>query len=223
MISVSLKILSSAIIYENSLLMFIVCSDLEGVFVPEIWINVAKHTGIDDLKLTTRDVSDYDVLMKGRLDILRKNGIKLKDIQNVISKLTPLPGAMDFITWIRSRLQFIVVSDTFIEFADPLLVQMGRPTLLCHHLTVDESGMIIDYNLRQKEAKKMVVDALQKLNYKVIAIGDSYNDLAMLRKAEIGILFSPPANVIQENKDLPVVRTYQELKEIILKTIETEI
>lgn len=199
--------------------MYIVCSDLEGVFVPEIWINVAKQTGIDGLRLTTRDVSDYNVLMKGRLDILKKNGIKLKDIQSVISKLTPLPGAMDFITWIRSRLQFIVVSDTFIEFAEPLLAQMGRPTLLCHHLTVDEADNITDYNLRQKDAKKMVVEALQNLNYKVIAIGDSYNDLAMLRKAEIGILFNPPANVIEENRDLPVVRTYQELKEIVRKTI----
>jgi len=198
--------------------MYIICSDLEGVFVPEIWINVSKKTGIEELKLTTRDISDYNLLMKGRLDILKKHGIKLKDIQNVISNLKPLPGAKEFVRWIRKRCQFIVVSDTFIEFADPLLEQMDRPTLLCHNLIVDTSGNIINYNLRQKDAKKMVVEALQNLNYKVIAIGDSYNDLAMLRKAEIGILFNPPPKLIEENKDLPVVQTYSDLKKIILQT-----
>jgi phosphoserine / homoserine phosphotransferase len=202
--------------------MYIICSDLEGVFVPEIWINVSKKTGIEELKLTTRDISDYNALMKGRLSILKKHGIRLKDIQDVISSLKPLPGAREFVKWVRKRSQFIVVSDTFIEFADPLLEQMDRPTLLCHNLTVDESGNIIDYNLRQKDAKKMVVEALQNLNYKVIAIGDSYNDLSMLRKAEIGILFNPPQKLIEENNDLPVVNTYSDLKKIITQAFITE-
>jgi phosphoserine / homoserine phosphotransferase len=195
--------------------MYIVCSDLEGVFVPEIWINVAKHTGIEELKLTTRDISDYNILMKGRLDLLHKNGLTLPDIQKVISGISPLPGALEFINWVRSCTQFIVVSDTFIEFADPLMKQLGRPTLLCHNLTTDRNGNITDYNLRQKDAKKRVVEAMQSLNYKVISIGDSYNDISMLRQAELGILYNPPQNVIDENSDLKVVKSFKDLKEII--------
>lgn len=195
--------------------MYIVCSDLEGVFVPEIWINVAKHTGIEELKLTTRDISDYNILMKGRLDILHKNGLTLPDIQKVISCLNPLPGAVEFINWVRSCTQFIVVSDTFVEFADPLMKQLGRPTLLCHHLTTDTNGNITDYNLRQEDAKKKVVEAMQSLNYKVISIGDSYNDISMLRQAEIGILYNPPQNVIDEHSDLKVVKSFKDLKEIV--------
>jgi phosphoserine / homoserine phosphotransferase len=202
--------------------MYIVCSDLEGVFVPEIWINVSKHTGIDELKLTTRDISDYNVLMKRRLELLRKHGLTLNDIQKVISLLKPLPGAIGFIDWVRTIAQLIIVSDTFIEFADPLIKQMGKPTLFCHHLTVDSSHNITDYNLRQKDAKKMVVEALQSLNYKVIAIGDSYNDISMLRKAEFGILFNPPDNVLEEHGDLIVVRSYNELKETISRVIDGE-
>jgi phosphoserine / homoserine phosphotransferase len=200
--------------------MYIICSDLEGVFVPEIWINVSKHTGIDELKLTTRDISDYNVLMKGRLEILKKHGLTLHDIQKVISQLEPLTGAKDFIDWLRSNSQLILVSDTFIEFADPLIKQLGRPTLLCHHLTVDSAGTIINYNLRQENAKKKVVEALQSLKYKVIAIGDSYNDISMLRQAECGILFNPPQNVIDENKDLMVISSYHELKKVISDLIE---
>lgn len=202
--------------------MYIVCSDLEGVFVPEIWINVSKQTGIDELKLTTRDISDYNVLMKGRLELLHKHGLTLNDIQNVISHLKPLPGALEFVSWIRTKLQLIVVSDTFIEFADPLLKQMGRPTLFCHHLTTDTAGNITNYNLRQKDAKKMVVEALQSLNYKVIAIGDSYNDISMLRKAELGILYNPPKNVADEHNDLMIVTSYNDLKEIISKLIDKD-
>ena len=202
--------------------MYIVCSDLEGVFVPEIWINVSKQTGIDELKLTTRDISDYNVLMTRRLEILRQHGLRLNDIQKVISLLKPLPGALEFVDWLRTRSQLIVVSDTFIEFADPLLIQLRRPTLFCHHLTIDTSGNIINYNLRQKDAKKKVVEALQILNYKVIAIGDSYNDIAMLRKAELGILYNPPQKVIDENNDLKVVKSYDELKEIISQLIDNE-
>jgi phosphoserine / homoserine phosphotransferase len=202
--------------------MYIVCSDLEGVFVPEIWINVAKYTGIEELKLTTRDISDYNILMKGRLDLLHKNGLTLPDIQKVISGISPLPGAVEFINWVRSCTQFIVVSDTFIEFADPLLKQLGRPTLLCHHLTTDTNGNICDYNLRQKDAKKRVVEAMQNLNYKVISIGDSYNDISMLRQAELGILYNPPQNVIDEHSDLKVVKSFKDLKKTISPYLSKE-
>ena len=202
--------------------MYIVCSDLEGVFVPEIWVNVSKHTGIDELKLTTRDISDYNILMNKRLELLKKYGLTLRDVQNVISLLKPLPGAVEFIDWLRTKTQFIVVSDTFSEFADPLLRQLGRPTLFCHHLTTDTEGNITDYNLRQDDGKMHVVEALQSLNYKVIAIGDSYNDISMLRKSDYGILFNPPQNVADEHNDLKVVKTYASLKRIISHLIGGE-
>jgi phosphoserine/homoserine phosphotransferase len=199
--------------------MYIVCSDLEGVFVPEIWINISLRTGIDELKLTTRDISDYDVLMKRRLELLKQHRLTLHDIQHVISLLKPLPGALEFVDWLRTTSQLIVVSDTFQEFADPLIKQLGRPTLLCHNLTVDIEGNITNYNLRQKDAKKRVVEALQKLNYKVIAIGDSYNDISMLRTAEHGILFNPPQNVIDEHRDLLIITSYNDLKNSILQIV----
>jgi phosphoserine/homoserine phosphotransferase len=180
------------------------------------------QTGIDELKLTTRDISDYNVLMKRRLEILRQHDLNLNDIQKVISKLKPLPGARKFIDWLRTCSQLIVVSDTFIEFADPLIEQLGRPTLLCHHLTTDSSGNIVNYNLRQKDAKKKVVESLQGLNYKVIAIGDSYNDISMLRKAEVGILFNPPLSVMEENSDLMVVNSYNDLKKVISQLFDKE-
>ena len=202
--------------------MYIVCSDLEGVFVPEIWVNVSQHTGIDELKLTTRDISDYNVLMKRRLDLLRKYGLTLRDVQNVISLLKPLPGAVEFIDWIRTVTQLIIVTDSFTEFAEPLIRQLGRPTLLCHHLTIDKEGIITDYNLRQEDAKRQVVDALHSLKYKVIAIGDSYNDISMLRKADFGILYNPPQNVEDEHPDLKVVKTYPSLKRIISQLIVGE-
>jgi phosphoserine/homoserine phosphotransferase len=202
--------------------MHIVCSDLEGVFVPEIWVNVSIHTGIDELKLTTRDISDYNVLMKRRLELLKKYGLTLRDVQNVISLLKPLPGALEFIDWLRSKTQLIVVSDTFSEFADPLMRQLGRPTLLCHHLTTDREGNITDYNLRQENGKKHVVEALQSLNYKVIAIGDSYNDISMLKSADRGILYNPPQSVADENNDLQVVKSYSSLKRIISQLLNGE-
>jgi phosphoserine/homoserine phosphotransferase len=202
--------------------MHIVCSDLEGVFVPEIWVNVSNHTGIDELKLTTRDISDYNVLMKRRLELLKKYGLTLRDVQNVISLLKPLPGALEFIDWLRSKTQLIVVSDTFSEFADPLMRQLGRPTLFCHHLTTDREGNIADYNLRQENGKKHVVEALQSLNYKVIAIGDSYNDVSMLKSADYGILYNPPQSVADENNDLQVVKTYASLKRIISQLLNFE-
>jgi len=195
--------------------MYIICCDLEGVLVPEVWINVARWTGIDELKLTTRDISDYNALMKRRLEILEQHAITIKDIQKVISLLELMPGALDFINWLHGRAQLIVVSDTFREFADPLLEKMGWPVLFCHHLTIDRDGNITDFNLRQTEAKRMVVEAMQNLNYKVIAIGDSYNDVSMLRKAEFGILYQPPQNVINDHSDLKVVTSYSQLKHII--------
>jgi phosphoserine/homoserine phosphotransferase len=201
--------------------MYIVCSDLEGVFVPEIWVNVSKNTGINELKLTTRDISDYNILMNRRLELLKKYGLTLRDVQNVISLLKPLPGALEFIDWLRTKTQFIVVSDTFSEFADPLLRQLGRPTLFCHHLTTDSEGNITDYNLRQNDGKMRVVEALQSLNYKVIAIGDSYNDISMLRKSDYGILYNPPQNVADEHPDLKVVKTYASLKRIISHLISS--
>ncbi len=202
--------------------MYIVCSDLEGVLVPEVWMNVARWTGIDELKLTTRDISDYTALMTRRLKILKQHGITIRDIQKVISLLELMPGALDFVEWLHGRTQMIVVSDTFREFADPLLQKMGWPVLFCHHLTIDSEGNITDFNLRQNDAKKMVVLKMQELSYKVIAIGDSYNDISMLRQAEVGILYKPPQNVIDDNKDIRVVTSYLQLKHIIAETIESE-
>ena len=187
--------------------MYILCSDLEGVFVPEIWINVALATGIEELKLTTRDINNYDVLMKGRLDILRQNKLTIHDIQKVIKGIDPLPGAVDFISWIKKRTGLIIVSDTFIEFADPLMEKLGRPTLLCNSLTIDQDGNITNYNLRQSDGKRKVTEALHNLNYKVVAVGDSYNDISMLRNSDAGILFRHPENVIKDNSDLQVTRT----------------
>lgn len=195
--------------------MYVVCSDLEGVFVPEVWINVAEKTGIDILRRTTRDEPDYDKLMKWRIRILEKHGLTLKDIQDVIGQIKPLEGALEFIEWIKLRSQLIVVSDTFRQFADPLMKQLNRPTLLCHELVIDEKGMIVDYKLRQKDPKRKVVEALHGLKYKVIAFGDSYNDTSMLLKADVGILFRPPDNVVKDFPQLPVTNTYNELKEIL--------
>lgn len=200
--------------------MYIICSDLEGVFVPEIWINVSLKTGIEELKLTTRDISDYNVLMKRRIEILKEHGLTIHDIKKVISEIKPLPGALEFLDWLRSNLQLILVSDTFTEFADPLMAQLGRPTLLCNNLTLANNGTITGYNLRQPEGKKKVAAAIQGLNFKVIAVGDSYNDIAMLRQAELGILFRPPLNVIKDHNDLPIVNSYSELKDIISSTVK---
>jgi phosphoserine/homoserine phosphotransferase len=192
--------------------MQIVCSDLEGVFVPEIWINVAERTGIEELRLTTRDISDYDVLMKRRLGILAENKLKLKDITDVIATMDPLPGAREFVDWLRRHTQLVVLSDTFVEFAKPLMAKLGWPTLLCHSLTVDADGNVTDYNLRQHDPKMRAVKAFQALNYEVIAMGDSYNDTSMLQIADQGFLFRPPDNVAAEFPQFPVARTYDELK-----------
>jgi phosphoserine/homoserine phosphotransferase len=199
--------------------MYILCSDLEGVFVPEVWINVAEKTGIEELRRTTRDEPDYNLLMRNRMKILDQHGLKLHDIQHVIAQICPLPGANDFIDWVKERTQLIVVSDTFIQFADPLMKQLGRPTLFCHTLIMDESNRIIDYRLRQPDPKRKTVEALQGLKYQVIAMGDSYNDISMLKQADVGILFRPPQNVISDFPEFPVVTDYEKLKKILERYI----
>ncbi len=199
--------------------MYLICADMEGIFTPEIWINVAEMTGIEELRLTTRDISDYDVLMKKRLSILDQHGLKLQDIQAVIAKMAPLDGALNFLNWLRSRLQVIIVSDTYVEFAGPLLEKLGWPTLFCNTLTVATDGSISGYNLRQKDGKRKVALALKKLNYKVIAIGDSYNDITMLKAAQKAILFRPPDNVIAEFPEFPITSNYADVKREIKKII----
>ena len=199
--------------------MNIVCSDLEGVFVPEIWINVAEKTGIEELRLTTRDISDYDVLMKRRLAILDENNLKIDDIKAVIATMNPLDGAVKFLNWLRSRTQIIVVSDTFDQFARPLMEKMGWPTLFCHTLSIAPDGFITDYILRQKDAKREAVISLKSLNYNTVALGDSYNDITMLKEADNGILFNPPDNVKTEYPEFPVTFSYEELRSIIEKLL----
>lgn len=195
--------------------MYIVCSDMEGVFTPEIWINVAERTGIEALRLTTRDIADYDVLMRRRLSILDEHRITLGDIAAVIDTMEPLEGAVAFLDWLRDRVELIVVSDTYTQFAAPLIRKLGRPTLFCHTLSVAGDGRITGYNLRQSDAKRHTVEALKSLNYKVIGMGDSYNDVNMLQAAHHGILFRPPQNVIAEFPQFPVTTEYDELKPII--------
>ena len=197
--------------------MELACLDLEGVLIPEIWIAFAEETGIEELKATTRDIPDYDVLMKQRLRILDEHGLKLPQIQETISRLSPLPGAQEFVDWLRERFQLIILSDTFYEFAAPLMAQLGNPTLFCHKLEVDETGRITDYTLRQRDPKRQSVRAFQLLNYRVIAAGDSYNDTTMLGQAEQGILFHAPQNVIDEFPQFPAVHNYEDLKKAFLE------
>lgn len=197
--------------------MYIFLSDLEGVWVPEVWINVAKKTGIDDLKLTTRDINDYDVLMRHRISILKQHNLTLKDIRNVISTIEPLEGAKEMLDWIRSVAQIHIVSDTFVEFADPLMARLGRPSLFCNYLTISGDGMVDGYNLRQKDQKREVVKAFRQMNYEVVAFGDSYNDISMLQEAHHGILYRPPQNVRDDYPEFPVVQNYEELKAMLLQ------
>lgn len=199
--------------------MHIICSDLEGIFTPEIWINVAEKTGIEELRLTTRDISDYDTLMKKRLSILDEKRIKLKDITKIIQDMKPLDGAVGFLNWLRKNIQVIIVSDTFVEFAGPLLEKLGWPTLFCHSLSVGPDGSITGYNLRQQDGKQKTAISLKHLNYRVIGIGDSYNDISMLMAADSSILFRPPDNIKRQFPKLPVSYNYDELKNIILKII----
>ena len=192
------------------------CLDLEGVLLPEIWIAFAEKTGIEKLNLTTREIPNYDELMQGRLKILKENNLKLIDIENVIKTLSPLEGAIEFLDWLKSEFQVIILSDTFYQFVGSLMKSLGNPTLFCHELIVDDNGIISDYKLRQKDGKTKVVSALKGLNFKVIAAGDSYNDTGMLQEADAGVLFCPPDNVIQEFPQFPVARNYEEFKKILL-------
>jgi phosphoserine/homoserine phosphotransferase len=191
------------------------CSDLEGVFIPEVWINVAEKTGIPELRRTTRDEPDYGKLMRFRMALLREKGLKLKDIQDVIATIKPLDGANEILDWIKSRVPMVIVSDTFTQFADPLIAQLNRPTLFCNELIIDGDGFIADFALRQHDQKRKVVQALQNLNYIVTAMGDSYNDTSMLSQAEYGILFRPPDNVKKDFPQFPVAMDYSGLKELI--------
>ena len=192
--------------------MEVACLDLEGVLIPEIWIAFAEKTGIDELRATTRDIPDYDVLMRQRLALLDQHGLKLDDIQAVIAELSPLPGARDFLDWLRERFQVIILSDTFYEFSQPLMRQLGWPTLFCHRLITDDSGRVVDYKLRQEDPKRQSVKALHTLNYRVIAAGDSYNDTTMLGEAEVGILIHAPQNVIDEFPQFRSVPDLETLK-----------
>lgn len=191
--------------------MYVICLDLEGVLTPEIWEAVAAAFKIEKLKLTTRDIPDYDVLMKQRLKILENNNIFLKDIQKIIGEIDLLPGALDFLNWLRSNTQILIVTGSFIEFIQPLAKKLNYPLIFCHNLEIDNTGMIINYNLRLKDMKKKTVQALKKLNYNVIAVGDSYNDIRMLKEADFGILFRPSTNIMNEFPQFPVVTEYSEL------------
>lgn len=192
--------------------MQVVCLDLEGVLIPEIWIAFAERTGIAEFRRTTRDEPDYDKLMRWRLGLLRQHGLKLADIQAVIAGMAPMDGARAFLDDLRSRFQVIILSDTFYEFADPMMVQLGRPTLFCHKLVVDADGFVADYKLRQPNQKFHAVNALKSLNYQVIAAGDSYNDTGMLGAADAGFFIHPPESIVAQFPQYPVNRSYAELK-----------
>lgn len=200
--------------------MQIVCLDMEGVLVPEIWIQFSERTGIPELRRTTRDEPDYDKLMKFRLNLLREKGLGLADIQAVIAQMGPMPGARQFLDSLRERYQVVILSDTFYEFAKPLMEQLGMPTLFCHRLETDAQGNVVNYHLRMPDQKRAAVKAFKSLNFKVIAGGDSYNDTAMLGEAHAGILMHPPENVVREFPQFPVVRSYEDFRAEIDKASE---
>ena len=196
---------------------YVACLDLEGVLVPEVWINVAERTGIEALRRTTRDEPDYDKLMRYRLDILAEQGLGIREIQDVIGGMQPLPGAAEFLDWLRERFPVFILSDTFYEFAAPLMRQLGWPTLLCHQLEIDEAGRVVGYRLRIDDPKRRAVNALRELNFATIATGDSYNDTSMLSAADAGILFRPPDNVIRDFPQFPVATTFEEMRAEFLR------
>jgi len=196
------------------------CIDLEGVLLPEIWIKFSEKTGIEELKLTTRDIPNYDDLMLGRLNILKQYNLKLKDIEAVIETLSPLEGAQDFLKWLKSEFQVIILSDTFYQFSGPLMKQLDYPALFCHNLIVEDNGEVSGYKLRQKDQKTKAVKALQELNLKVISAGDSYNDTGMLQQADAGILFCPPKKLITQFPQFPVATDYIQFKDLFLKSRE---
>lgn len=192
--------------------MHVVCLDLEGVLVPEIWICLAEKTGIESLRATTRDVPDYEQLMRQRLDLLDARGLGFAELRQAAGSLEPLDGAREFLDWLRERCQVVILSDTFYELAGTLMRKLGWPTLFCHRLEVDHNGRIAGYRLRQARPKQAAVRALRSLNFPVLAVGDSYNDLDMLAEADAGILFRPPASVVRAAPDYPVTHDYDALK-----------
>lgn len=199
--------------------MYLICFDLEGVFTPEVWIAVSKATQIEELKFTTRDIADYDLLMKNRIKLLKKNHITLKKIQSIISQMDLLPGAKDFLDEIRKITQIAIITDSFIEFVTPFMEKLGHPLCFCHDLEVDREGMIKDYRIRIPDMKKRTIHAFKRLNYDVIVAGDSYNDIPMLIEAKQGILFRPPQKVIEDYPQFPVARGYSELHKLIMQHI----
>ncbi|MEQ8952876.1 MAG: bifunctional phosphoserine phosphatase/homoserine phosphotransferase ThrH [Pseudomonadales bacterium] len=198
--------------------MEIACLDLEGVLIPEIWIEFAEKVGVEELKATTRDIPDYDVLMRQRLALLDQHGLGVNEIQEVIDTLSPLDGAADFLNWLRERFQVVILSDTFYQFAGPFMAKLGYPALLCHNLIVDDAtGKVVDYQLRQRDPKRQAVIGFKSMYYRCIAAGDSYNDTAMLDEAHAGILFRAPQNVIDEFPQYPVANNYEEFKAEFIK------
>ena len=200
--------------------MIVVCLDLEGILIPEIWWNVAEKTGLEELKKTTRDISDYDQLMRMRLRVLKENGISFREIRQIIQEIEPLPGALEFSNWIRRYHQLIVLSDTFEEFFRPIREKLDTPTLFCHTLTIGDTGMIENYRIRLSGHKRKTVELLKSLNYRVIAVGDSFNDLSMLEAADAGILFRPPAAFTARFPEFPAKWDYRELKSEISKNVK---
>ena len=194
----------------------IVAMDLEGVLVPEVWISVAEKTGIEGLRLTTRDISDYSVLMAHRMKLLKENNLKLKDVQDVIATMEPMPGAVEFVTWLRERYQAVILSDTFYEFASPLMRKLNWPMLFCNSIFQDEQGMVSGYKMRIDNGKRHAVLAFKQLNFRVYAMGDSYNDTAMILEADCGALFRPSKKVVRDFPNLPVLNEFSEVKEAIL-------
>lgn len=197
--------------------MFITCLDLEGVLVPEIWVAFAEESGIEELKKTTRDEPDYNKLMAWRLDVLRKNGLGIKEIQETISKIDPLPGAKEFLDTLRSEGQVVIISDTFTQFAQPLMKKLGWPTIFCNELVIDEDGKISDFKMRVENSKYSTVKALQSMGFDTVASGDSYNDLGMIKASKAGFLFRSTDSIKAENPDVPAYEAYDELLEAIRK------
>lgn len=201
--------------------MLIACLDLEGVLFPEVWINVARKTGIDELKLTTRDIADYDELMGMRLKIIAERKLTLSTIQETIAAMDPLPGAVEFLDWLRETCQVIILSDTFEAFAKPIMRKLKMPTIFCHAIGVDAENVVNSYQLRIPDAKKKAVDAFRSLNFTTLAVGDSFNDLGMLQAADHGIFFQPPAEISAQYEQIPVARDYDTLKSMITRLAQT--
>lgn len=200
--------------------MNIACLDFEGVLVPEIWIGLAHRTGIEELKLTTRDIPDYDELMTHRLDLMQRHGLRFGDIQAAANALEPLAGAAEFLAWLRTTFQVAILSDTFYELAGPLVRKLDYPMMLCHRLEIDASGQVVGYRLRQTDPKRAAVKAFRSMNYKIVAAGDSYNDISMLQEADFGMLFCPPDNVVADYPEFGVSSSYAELKEAFLAILD---